>query len=395
MIGILASLGVVLGTASPASAAVVTIGGKKYDVTSWTMPHSGSYEQAGYQIAYSSHDNRVWTTSTYHEWVDAYGWVAKGSTINAFNKTTGAFITSITPATLTGPTRVEAAYGLAVEEDPGSSTTGDVPRNRLWTTSSRENSVVVYNEDTGAKITTITGVEHGRDIVIDTRRNRAYVSGSVSGKMYVINTINYSIIATLTSSNLGSTSGNFSPMSLDGIIDSSSSVIYTVNIYDGRVLRLNFSSSATAPTVSNLGNVGSNVGANGVAVNKDAKKLYVTTQSSYRLYRFSFSNILTGSATGSSYHTYGAQLLNVATEGGVNGRVFVAGFGTSSSPGERVLICDVNGVPVNGTGGAPLSAHSYYAGKQVNDVAVFNSRVWSVDRGAAGYSPKLTMAKLL
>ena len=144
-LGGVVALGLVMGTfaaAAPlAQAASVTVGNRTFDV------QSASVGQDNYQAAYSAKNNVIWVTSTTHNW-DSGSPRADVSTISKLNPATMQVTGTIKPRTLdagTATARPEAAYGIAVDDE----------NNRIWTSSTREESVVIYDQSTGSRVATI------------------------------------------------------------------------------------------------------------------------------------------------------------------------------------------------------------------------------------------------
>ncbi len=396
--GLVASLALVLGTMGPAQAATVTInatsGTESYDLTSRSMPDQ-FHAEWGYQLAYSTHNagpgthanGLVWTSSAYHDWTTGAP-IASSSTINAFDANTGNWVKSIkTPVlgTVSGVTEVAAAFGLAVQDD---GTT-----HNLWASSTRHDQVIVYKQaangdthiggtaDDNQVVAVIDGVAHPRDIVIDTYRDKAYVSspkdGSNIGRIYEIDTNTYAI----TKIWVGGTAGagetslgfgeNTQPMSLDANFTSTSARIFTVGLNTGRVFSINTLTGAVT-TISWSNPAG---GSSGVAFNPAGTgTLYVAQQGGKRLY--TYKNVTTGTVA-ASYITYGADQLNVAVDKDdsitTEDRVYTTGFG-----GNRIPIAKPDGTSIGTL--ATANTYSYEVGTKPNDVLVANGKVWVVDR---------------
>ncbi|MGD9695287.1 MAG: hypothetical protein AB7V42_06465 [Thermoleophilia bacterium] len=334
MLALVAALG-----AGAAQAAEVVAGGWRFDVQSVPLPKDG------YQIAYSQTNNLVWASATSHHWNLGYP-MAQASSVTAFNPDTLQALRTITPNTLDQgqPTqRPEAAYGIAVDD----------VHNRVWTTASREGTVVVYDQATGAKVATIPGIPHGRDIAIDPYRNAAYVSDPGQG-IYKIDTNTLQV-------DPGGPIPGIAPMSLDLVADQTKALLYTVDLDNGNLYEID-TVNINMRTVAQTGGQR----ASGVAVDPGRGLAYVSSQDSkdLRTIRLSDGALINTAASENA-------LLNTAVDP-VRGIVYSAEFG-----GDRILLADA-------TTGARIG--EIQVGAAPNDVVVANGAVWAVDRstGADG-----------
>ena len=332
--------------ASPlASAAPVQVGGRTFDVI------SAPVGQEHYQAAYSARHNWLWVTATTHNW-DSGTPRADVSTISKVNPANLQVISQITPRTLdsgTANARSEAAYGIAVDDE----------NDRIWTSATREDAVVVYNQTTGARVATIGDVGHSRDIAIDPFRNIAYVSDPNGGSITKISTETLRVVDTIR---LG---GNFSPMSLDLVVDANTALLYTVNLNDGALIELN-SLTSNARVVAQTGGQR----ASGVAVDRGRGLAYVASQDSQDVRTV---NLATGQVTNT---VRGAQaMLNVAVDSEA-GLVYGATFGGSS-----VLVLDAD----NGNRIGEVAV-----GNAPNDVIVANGAAYALDRQVGSRVWKIT-----
>lgn len=342
-LGGVVALGLLLGalTAAPsAQAASVNVGDRTFDVQSATVG------QDHYQAAYSASNNVVWVTATTHNW-DSGAPRADVSTISKLNPQTLQVISTITPRTLdagTASARPEAAYGIAVDDE----------NDRIWTSATREDAVVVYNQTTGARVATIGNVGHSRDIAIDPYRDVAYVSDPTGGQITKISTATLQVVETIR----GITPG-FSPMSLELVADANTALLYTVNLNDGALIELD-SIKKDFRVVANTGGQT----ASGVAVDRGRGLAYVSSQGSSDVRTI---NLATGQLVNTV--TGSAAQLNAAVDP-AKGLVYSTTFGGSS-----VLVLDaatgarIGEVPV---GTAP------------NHVIVAAGSAWAVDRAAGG-----------
>lgn len=299
-----------------------------------------------YQIGYSRRHRALWVTSTTHR--PGPGRVPATSALYRLDPRTRAVEATITPRTLAAGTpeeRPEAGYGLAVDDR----------HDRLWVSATREEAVVVYHQVTGERVATIGGLGHARDIAIDQRRNRAYVSDPINGTITTIDTRTLDVVGRLGDDPVPS----FSPMSLALVEHRGRTLLYTVNLEDGALVAHD-PRHGTTEVVSHTGGVR----ASGVAVDPRRGRAYVASQASADLRTVDLRTgavIATVPASGSA--------LNTAVDP-VTGRVYTALF-TS----DAVLVTD------SGTGARITEIAT---GPATHDVAVAAGRVWAVDQAAGG-----------
>lgn len=326
-----------------AQAATVSAGNRSFDVESTAV------QNEGYQVAHSAKNDRLWVTGTSHHRTLGFPEALK-SALTEVNPSNLQVLRTITPPTLPAQAdpqkseRPEAVYGVAVDDE----------YDRVWTSITREDAVVVYDAVTGARIKRIDGVGHSRDIAIDPYRNTAYVSDPNNGSITKIDTETLVVKETLT--NLG---GSFSPMSLDLYATPTQALLYTVNLNDGLVLEID----SVNKTTSVVGQSGGNR-ASGIAVDVVRRRAYVASQDSRDLRTM---NLDTGQVVGTAQAS--GAVLNVAVDSD-EGIVYSAVFGSST-----VLVSDADtGARI---GEIPL-------GTSPNDVIVANGKAWAVDRSTAG-----------
>lgn len=342
-LGGVVALGLMLGSlavAPTAQAALVDVGGRTFDVQSATVG------QEHYQAAYSERNKVLWVTATTHSW-DSGSPRAAVSTISKLNPDTLQVISTITPRTLDAGTptaRPEAAYGIATDDE----------NDRIWTSATREDAVVIYNQTTGARVATIGNVGHSRDIAIDPYRDMAYVSDPNGGTITKISTNTLQVVETISGLGAG-----FSPMSLDLVADANSALLYTVNLSNGALIELN-SISKSYRVVANTGGES----ASGVAVDRGRGLAYVASQGTADVRTF---NLATGQQVNRVAGS--AAQLNVAVDS-ANGLVYSATFG-----GSNVLVLDA-------ATGARIGEVA--VGTSPNDVIVAAGTAYAVDRAAGG-----------
>lgn len=312
---------------------------------------SSSYESEhtpindlGYQVDYSEANNLVWTSSTDHEFVDDVPYAAS-SHITGVDADTGDVVTTITPRELSDPTRVEAAYGIGVDDS----------KNQVWTTSTRENSVVVYDQSTGERVATIPDVERGRDIEIDPYRGTAFISSTQTGNLYEIDTTTYEVL-TLDAEYLGL--DEFSPISIDLEVTSDTSLLYAVNANGGDLLELNHVELSNRVVAT----FPEEEAGTGVAVDSERGLAYVASEDSRTLRTVTIDD---GDVVNTATHTDGLVYVDVDED---NGRVYA----TTSIHGEDVFVTDADS-------GEALTTIDI--GAEPNDVLVANGKVWILDRG--------------
>lgn len=334
-----AALVVGLGAAGPAHAETSDV-----DASSYEWEHTPINDQ-GYQVAYSEANNLIWTTSTGHEFDDDDVPYAASSTVTGVDADTGEIVTIITPRELPDPDRVEAAYGLGVDDS----------KNQVWTTSTRENSVVVYDQETGERVVTIPDIERGRDIQIDPYRGTAFISSTQTGNLYEIDTETYEVV-TLDAEYLGLE--EFSPISIDLHVTEETSLLYAVNANGGDLLELNHTELSNRVVAS----FDDETAGTGVAVDYERGLAYVASEESNTLRTVTIDD---GDVVNTAIHTDGLVYVDVDE---ANGLVYA----TTSIHGEDVFVTDAD------TGEA---VDALDIGAEPNDVHVANDKVWILDRG--------------
>lgn len=299
-----------------------------------------------YQLGYSRRNDALWVTSTTHR--AAPGRVPATSAIYRLDPRTRAVEATITPRTLdagTADERPEAGYGIAVDDR----------RNRLWVSATREEAVVVYHQITGERIATIGGLGHARDIVIDARHGRAYVSDPINGAISIVDTSTLRVVDVLRNDPVPA----FSPMSLALTHHRGTTLLYTVNLEDGALVAHD-PRRGTTRVVSRTGGVR----ASGVAVDPRRGRAYVASQTSADLRTV---NLRTGEVIATV--PAGASALNTAVDP-ATGRVYTALF-----TGSSVLVTEART-------GARIDEVT--TGKATHDVAVAAGRVWALDQAPTG-----------
>ncbi|WP_405690522.1 YncE family protein [Streptomyces sp. NBC_01185] len=121
-----------------------------------------------YQSSYSERNNVLWTTS-------AVGRppVLASSLLKVDPKTLKVKQTITPPVTDAATGALEAVYGVAVDDE----------HNTVWTTNTRNNTVAVYSQRTGAHLATLPNVGHAREIVVDERHDTVWASAFADGTL--------------------------------------------------------------------------------------------------------------------------------------------------------------------------------------------------------------------
>ncbi|MFT3877635.1 MAG: YncE family protein [Propioniciclava sp.] len=336
-------------TAPLARAATPVAGSQVFDVEGATVG------QDLYQVAYSARNDVLWVTGTSHVWNDDGEPRAATSTVTKVNPRTLKVLQTIKPRTLDAGTpnaRSEAAYGIAADDE----------HNRVWTTSTREESAVIYDQGTGAHVRTIPGVGRARDIAIDPYRDAAYLSDPNGGQITKISTKTLEVIDRIK---LG---GGFSPMSLELIADETSGKLYTVNLNDGALIEFDLVTKS-ARTVAQTGGIS----ASGVAVDPTRGLAYISSQKSADVRTV---NLATGKVTKvtsviDTIKNGAPGVLNSAVDPKA-GLVYSTVF-----QGSSVFVTDA-------TTGEPVG--EVQVGSAPNHVIIAGGSAWAVDRAPGGSS---------
>ncbi|GGZ24724.1 YncE family protein [Streptomyces nitrosporeus] len=121
-----------------------------------------------YQSSYSERNNVLWATS-------AVGRppVTQSALLKIDPRSLKVEKTIVPPVTDAATGAVEAVYGVAVDDE----------HNTVWTTNTRNNTVSVYSQRTGAHLATLPNVNHARDVVVDERHNTVWASAFTDGTL--------------------------------------------------------------------------------------------------------------------------------------------------------------------------------------------------------------------
>ncbi|MET0931680.1 MAG: hypothetical protein ABWX74_19320 [Aeromicrobium sp.] len=242
----------------------------------------GTIQQGLYQSAYSAASDAVFATTAN---------VTSTSTLYKLDPTTLAVKASVVPAVQTG-TALWAAYGVGVDDRNGT----------VWVTNTRQNTIAVYRQSdlTLVKQFPAGTIQHSRDVLADTTRNKVFVTSAAegtSGEGY-IDVYDGTTLLLLERIETGART-SFSPMSLD--LDEADGVLYTVSNSSAKALAIDVKGTDYATRVIDL-DLPTGAKPSGVAVDDAANKLFVANQGT--------DNLLILDAT------TGALVKNVATGAG-------------------------------------------------------------------------------
>ncbi|MFE0678030.1 YncE family protein [Streptomyces sp. NPDC058867] len=121
-----------------------------------------------YQSAYSERNDALWVT------VSVGRPPVTDTSLLKVDPDTLAVEETITPPVTDAATGArEAVYGVAVDDE----------HNTVWVTNTRNNTVAVYSQRTGAHLATLPNVAHAREIVVDERHNTVWASGFGDGTL--------------------------------------------------------------------------------------------------------------------------------------------------------------------------------------------------------------------
>ncbi|RRH78129.1 YncE family protein [Falsigemmobacter faecalis] len=162
---------------------------------------------------------------------------------------------------------VFAVYGLGLDEANGT----------IWTTNTRQNTVAIYRQNDLSLVKQFEPglVDHGRDVVIDQARGRAYISTSVEPKIEVFTTGPNQKIDTITIQSL-QRGAKFAVMSL--ALDAKAGRLYTVSMSTAEYATVNLEDHSVK--VFPLPGA---KGASGVAFDPEEGLLFVASQQSDNL----------------------------------------------------------------------------------------------------------------
>lgn len=212
-----------------------------------------------YQVAYSAKNNALFVTSSVGRPP------VKVSQISKVDPESLKVIQQVTPAA--DPHRAEqvmAVYGVAVDDNA----------NTVWVTNTRAGTVAVYDQKDLKLIKQFAhnSAPHGRDVVVDSQLQRAFVSSPTSNKLYVFDSKKLEPLAPIEIPS--TTRQDFAAMSLS--YDANGQRLYTVSRSTNELAIIDTKELKTIKTLALPGIKN----ASGVAVAADQKRVFVTGQSS-------------------------------------------------------------------------------------------------------------------
>lgn len=306
-----------------------------------------------YQSAYSAKNDAVFVTS-------AVGRPpVKASELVKVNPETLEIAAQVTPAE--APAREEgkeggvfAVYGVAVDDS----------NDTVWVTNTRQNTVAVYKQSDLSLVKQFEpGVApHARDVVVDEKNGKAYVTATGTPNVVVFDTKTLEQAATIEikSDKRGE---NFSVGSLK--LDADSGKLFTVSLSTDEVAIVDVASGEVDKVIPIKGSRGSI----GVAYDGETKRIFVASQGSDNL-------LIVDADSGETLHNVpvGAGALNVAFDP-VNDLAYVSSRGAGT-----VTVVDPDGNIVANLENAPFANHVAIDGK--GDVFAINKSTGPED--AAG-----------
>ncbi|MFE6286381.1 YncE family protein [Streptomyces sp. NPDC057877] len=140
------------GTAAPAVAEVTT----------------AALVKGLYQSSYSERNDTLWVTVSVGRPP-----VTDSRLLKVDPDTLEVEQTIVPPVTNATTGAREAVYGVAVDDE----------HNTVWVTNTRNNTVAVYSQRTGAHLATLPDVNHARDILVDEKHDTVWASGFGDGTL--------------------------------------------------------------------------------------------------------------------------------------------------------------------------------------------------------------------
>lgn len=186
--------------------------------------------------------------------------------------------------------QVQAVYGIAVDD----------ANDTIWVTNTRTNTVAVYQQDDLSLVKQFEhgAVTHARDVIIDSKANRAYASPVGTGEIAVFDTQTLEPLPSIQLRSAGRETP--SPMSL--ALDSDNAKLYTVSINTNEAFVIDLKKQEQEQVIT----LPLARGASGVAVAPKKNVLFVASQRSDNV-------LLVDLKTGKTLHnvSVGAGPLNV------------------------------------------------------------------------------------
>ncbi|MFT4248919.1 MAG: YncE family protein [Pseudomonas sp.] len=232
---------------------------------------------------------------------------------------------------------VYAVYGVGVDDANGT----------VWTTNTRQDSVAVYRQSdlSLVKQFPVGSVPHARDVVVDARRGRAYVSATGANHIAVFDTRTLEHLQDIEIAS-GQRGGKFTPASL--ALDEAGGKLFSVSIASPEAVVIDTAGNKVEKLIA-LRNVASAIG---VAWDAGARRLLVVAQGSDNL-------LIVDPASGRIEHdvAVGAGPLNVAVDP-VSGLAYVSNRGSGT-----IAVVDRDGQLVGNLDGGTLPNHVHADGK--------------------------------
>ncbi|NYT57600.1 ATP-binding protein [Alcaligenaceae bacterium] len=223
-----------------------------------------------YQSAYSAASNALFVTSSVGRPP------VKESALMKVNADTLKIEASITPAPdkANDKGQVMAVYGVAVDDALGT----------VWVTNTRSNTVAVYKQ---SDLSLVKQFDHGvaphaRDVVVDGKNHRAYVSAFGVNEIIVFDTKKLEQLDPIAIKS--KTREDFSPLSL--ALDTQNSKLYTVSLSTNEAAVIDLAKQETVKVYALPGAKN----ASGVAVAPKAQVLFVASQGSDNVLLVDLSN---------------------------------------------------------------------------------------------------------
>jgi DNA-binding beta-propeller fold protein YncE len=232
---------------------------------------------------------------------------------------------------------VYAVYGIGVDDANGN----------VWVTNTRQNTVAVYRQADLALVKQFPAgtVAHPRDVIIDAKHGKAYVSAGGQAHVAVFDAASLTFTRNIEISS-GKRGEKFTPMSL--ALDADSDKLFSVSISSPEAVVINTASDSVEKVLP-LRNA---VSASGVAWDAGSKRLLVVSQGSDNL-------LIVDPVSGQVEHdvAVGAGALNVAVDP-VSGLAYV-----SNRASGNVAVVDRNGKLVANLAGGTFPNHVHADGK--------------------------------
>lgn len=217
-----------------------------------TKPSAPSVKTASlltgqYQSSYSARNHLLWVTS-------AVGRPpVTNSKLTAVDPRTLTVKKTITPPVTDESTgALEAVYGAAVDDE----------HNNVWVTNTRNNSVAVYNQKTGAHLATLPDVGHSREVAVDERHDLAWATGNGDGSVVAFSTRTLKEVKRFTLD--GSSPAGIA-------VDERTGNAYATDLAGNRIIEVNAASDAIRLIPTGEGPIS-------IALSKDGRTAYTADQ---------------------------------------------------------------------------------------------------------------------